>query len=74
MPVDVSAGVSQHREMFEVFREVHKVRNFRLVLCVEAQWDRTGMSYEVIKRIIAAEQAAGGFDYLSSHPLVVRTG
>ena len=31
------------------------------------------VGYEGLKRVVATEQAAGGFDYSSSHPLVVRT-
>lgn len=60
--------------MFEVFREMHTVRKFRLVLCVDAQWDHMETRYEGLRRVVAAEQEAGGFDYSSSHPLVVRTG
>ena len=56
-----------------MFREMHTVRNFRPVLCMDARWDPTAIGYEELKRVVAAEQAAGGFDYLSSLPLVVRT-
>ena len=73
MPVDIPLSISSHRQMFEVFREMHTVRNFRLVLCVQASQDHMAIGYEGLKRVVAMEQAAGRFDYLSSHPLVVRT-
>ena len=59
--------------MLEVFREMHTVRNFRLVLYMPALQDHMAIEYEGLKRVVKMEQAAGRFDYLSSHPLVVRT-
>ena len=60
--------------MFDLLRdEIHTVRNLQLVLCVNAEQDRMAKEYEGLKQVVAAEQAAGGFDYPSSHPLVVRT-
>ena len=36
---DVEKEALQHHMQFELFREMHKVRGFRLVLCVDV-WDR----------------------------------
>jgi len=33
--------VSRHHERFELFHEMHKIRDFQLVLCVDV-WDRVG--------------------------------
>lgn len=60
-----------HRRLFQVFRDMHTVRNFRLVLCADV-WDRVGeYTVEVLKRAVATEEAAKRLDYLSSEPMVV---
>jgi len=60
---------SWHRGRFEVYRELHKVRNFQLVLCVDV-WDCDGeYSLQRLKRYVANEKARGGFSR-SSEPLV----
>ena len=60
-----------HRRRFEVFREMHKVRDFQLVLCADV-WDFIGwFSMRVLKNAVAAEKARGGFDEFFSEPMVV---
>jgi hypothetical protein len=60
-----------HRELFEVFREMHTVRGFRLTLCAEV-WDCVGeYAVQVLKRAVVVEQAANRLDYFSSAPMVV---
>lgn len=62
---------SWHRRLFEVFREMYTVREFRLVLCAEV-WDRAvDYAVDVLKRTVAAEKAAKRLDYLPSEPVVV---
>lgn len=63
-----------HSRLFEVFRETHAVRNFRLVLCAEV-WDCVGeYAVQVLKRAVAVENAAKVLDYLSSEPLIIHRG
>jgi len=64
-------AASQHRERFEVLREVHKVQEFRLVLCVRV-WHRMGeYLVQMLEEAVAEEKAKRGFDNLLSEPLVV---
>lgn len=60
-----------HRRRFEAFRRMHKVRNFRLVLCADV-WERVReYSVRVLKAAVAAEEAKVGFDSIFPEPLVV---
>jgi len=62
---------SWHRRQFEVFREMRKVRSFRLVLCVDV-WDRVGeYAKQVLKQAVVVERAEVGFDGLFPEPLLV---
>ena len=61
---------ARHSRLFEVFRKMYKVRDFRLVLCVDV-WDNVGeYSVRMLKEAVATEKAKGGFDDLSSEPVV----
>ena len=63
--------VTRHRQRFEVFHRMHRVRDFQLVLCVDV-WDRVGeYSVRALKRAVADEKARGGFSKPFSEPLVV---
>jgi len=61
------AGVaSRHHKRFNLFREMYKVRDFRLVLCADV-WDRMGKySVGVLKQAIAVEKAERGLGGLPS--------
>ena len=60
----------RHHRRFEVLREVHKVRDFRLVLNAKV-WDPAGeYSVRMLKEAVAEEKSKGGFDDFSSEPLV----
>jgi len=62
--------ISRHRRLFEAFRGVHKIRDFRLQLCA-AVWDPVGeYSMGILKEAVAEEKAKGGFDGFLSEPLV----
>ena len=56
---------------FDELREAHKVRAFRLVLCVYV-WGCVGGSYLVrmLEEAVAEEKAERGFDDFSSDPSV----
>ena len=60
-----------HSGLFDVFREMYTVRDFRLTLCAEV-WDCVGeYAVRALKRAVAVEKAAERLDYLSSEPMVV---
>jgi len=70
---EVEEEALQHHMQFELFREMHRVRGFRLVLCADV-WDRVvEYTVGVLKRAVAAEEVKGGFDGHFSEPLVVCT-
>ena len=61
----------QHHRQLRAFREMHKLREFRLVLCAEV-WHRIGEhSVRVLEEAVAVEKAKGGFDIGFPEPLVV---
>jgi len=65
------AGDPQHRKRFKVFYEMHKVRDFQLVLCADV-WDPVeDYSMHMLKRVVANEKARGGFSDSFSEPLVI---
>lgn len=59
-----------HRR-FEVFREMGRLRDFRLVLCADVWGGMGKYSVRVPKDAVATEKAKGGVDNLSSEPTVV---
>ena len=60
----------RHRRRFEVLREAHKTRDFRLVLDAKV-WDPAGeYSVRMLKEAVAEEKAKGGLDDFLSEPLV----
>ena len=62
--------VSRHRRIFEVFREAHEVRGFRLKLCASA-WGSAGEeSARILEEAIAEERAENGFDDFLCDPFV----
>ena len=61
----------QHHLQLEVFREIHELRDFRLVLR-EGVWHRVGEhSVRVLEEAVEAEKARGGFDVGFPEPLVM---
>ena len=71
MPDETAEEASWHCRLFEVFREMHAIRDLQLVLCADV-WDPVGeYTMGVLKQAIAVEAAAKRLDYLHSEPLVV---
>jgi len=61
---------SRRHWLFRVFREMHKVRNFRLVLCADV-WYCAGMyPMRVLKHDVAVEGRGEGFGSSFPEPLV----
>ena len=59
------------RRHLRVFREIHNVRDFRLVLCVDALACVMDQAIKQMEEIVERERARGGFDFLSCEPLLV---
>ena len=69
-PDQRATEASWHYALFEVFREMHTVVDFQLVLCADV-WDCVGeYAVEALKRAVAVEKAAGRLDYLPSEPIL----
>lgn len=67
----IAQEASRHHRRFEVLREMHEVRSFRLVFHVDV-WDRVGeYTMRVLKQAVAAEKAGVGFDSRFPEPLLV---
>jgi len=56
---------------FKVFREMHKVRDFHLVLCADVWHFMKEYTVWRLKQAVAAERAKGGFGELFPEPLVI---
>jgi hypothetical protein len=70
-PGESEIEASWHCRVFEAFREMYTVRGIRLTLCADV-WDRVGEhAVQILKRVVAVEKAARGFDYLLSELTVV---
>jgi hypothetical protein len=61
---------SRHQRRFELYRELHNVRPFRLVLCANVWGPAVEHSVRTLKEAVAAENERKGFDGFSSEPLV----
>ena len=61
---------SFHHERFQIFREMHEVRHFQLVLCIDF-WEKCAEPLiRMLEEIAAAEKARGGFDDFFPEPVV----
>ena len=68
---DTEEETLRYDRLFEVSREVHKVRDFQLVLCAQV-WDPVGeYSVRMLKAAVVDERAKGGFDGFRFEPFVI---
>ena len=68
---NIAEEASRHRELFQVLREVHKVRDFQLVLHANV-WGFAGEHHvRTLKQAVAQEKARKGFDDAFPEPLVL---
>ena len=61
----------EHSKLFKVFREMHEVRSFRLVLCADVFGCVQMRSVRVLEQIVAIERKRGGLDYLQREPSII---
>jgi len=66
-------GIPQNRQQqFEVFREMHKVRDFRLVFCADIlDCGAASGAMKMLKHFVKKEKKQGGLNYLLHEPLVI---
>jgi len=62
---------SWHYKRFELLREVHKVRNFQLVLYANVREPVGEYAERMMKEAVVAEKARGGFNIFFPEPLVI---
>ena len=56
---------------FKVFREMYKVRSFRLVLCADVFGCALMHSMRVLRQMVAKERESGRLDYLQCEPSII---
>ncbi|KAF9644966.1 hypothetical protein BDM02DRAFT_3190142 [Thelephora ganbajun] len=62
---------SPHHQRLKALRRMHKIREFKLVLCADV-WDGVGKSsVEMLKQAVAAEKERGVFDDIFQEPSVI---
>ena len=63
--------VAHFQHQSRVFREMHSVRNFRLVLCADVFDCMVEDGINTLERIAKMEEAIGGLDYPRQKPLII---
>lgn len=66
-----TACALRHQHRFEVLREMHKARGFQLVLCADVFGHIETCATKMLKRLVNAERARGGWDYLLHERLII---
>ena len=59
-----------YESLFKVFREMHSVRGFSLVLCLDVSHCITWYALGELERALRQEEASGRFGYLLDGPVV----
>ena len=68
----MSVSMAQHcRQQFEVFKEMQKVRDFRLVLCADVFDRMVESAIEMLEDLVKEEKEKGGLDSLLHQPLII---
>ena len=70
---DRAMGIRQHLPEFDVFREIHKVRNFRLVLCADVRVCAGEYPVRVLEEGVATEREKGEFEDSFPETLVIHS-
>ena len=60
-----------HQRQLRVFREIHSVRDFRLVLCADISESSVGDVMKTLEDLVKAREVEGGLDRLLYKPLIV---
>jgi len=68
---EIAQNILDHPRRFVVFSEMHRVREFRLVLCADVLDCIAERATRTLECILEAERIKGGLDYLLCEPLVI---
>ena len=68
---DTSNDVPRYKRHFRLFREMHKVRDFRLVLCADVFDCLVEHAIQTLEHTLIAREVNGGLDYFINKPLVI---
>jgi len=68
---DRSSDVLRYKRHFRLFREMHKVRDFRLVLCADVFDCMVEDSIRTLEHTLITSEVNGGLDYFIYKPLVI---
>ena len=63
--------ILDRQRQLKVFREMHSVRDFRLVLCADISGNSVGRATKTLEHIVRAEKVEGRTDYFLYKPLIV---
>jgi hypothetical protein len=58
------------QQHLRLFHEMHCVRDFRLVICVDAIECMEEQAMQTMESIVKAQREKGGFDFLHCEPLI----
>ena len=61
----------RHQQRFQIFHKMYMEREFRLVLCADVLDCIVECVVQSLERIVKAEMARGGLDYLLCGPLII---
>lgn len=69
-PDMVVTNALSHQQRFELFREMYKAREFRLMLCADVHDCFLEYAIRVLECIVDAERTKGELDYLRELPVI----
>jgi len=69
-PIEIAWGATLNCEQFGMYRAMHSIRGFRLVLCADV-WDGVGEhAMRALKRAVETEKVERGFDMFPEPPVI----
>ena len=68
---EITKNVLRYEQRFKLFREMYRVRGFRLVLCADVFNHSVGPAVQTLERLVRAEKEKGRLDYLRCKPLTI---
>ena len=67
----MAVDAAKYRRQFRVFREMHKARDFHLVLCADVFDCMVEHAIQTLEHIVNTREVNGGLDYLLCEPLII---
>ena len=66
----ITIKVMRHQQRFDLFREMYRAREFRLVFCADVLDCAAEDAIRTLERVVKVEKVKGGLDYPFCEPLV----